>query len=100
MSRRSSFKFRLFVAGDALNSAQALANLSALCQLHLPKRHEIEVIDVFRSPKLALEAGVLMTPTLLKIAPSPGRRIVGTLSQAQPLLQALGLPEGARREAD
>jgi len=32
-----------------------------------------------------------MTPTLVKLAPSPVRRIVGTLSQVQTVLQALGL---------
>ena len=85
------FKFRLYVAGDTANSAQALANLAALCRTHLPHRHEIEVVDVFREPKRALTDGILMTPTLVKLAPSPGRRIVGTLSQTQPVLQALGL---------
>ncbi len=85
------FKFRLYVAGDALNSAQALANLTALCRAHLPDRHEIEVVDVFREPKRALAESVFMTPTLIKLAPSPARRIVGTLSQTQTVLQALGL---------
>jgi circadian clock protein KaiB len=91
MSRRAVFKFRIYVAGDALNSAQALANLTALCLKYLPDRHEIEVVDVFREPKRALADGIFMTPTLLKLAPSPVRKIVGTLSQLQPVLQALGL---------
>ena len=85
------FKFRLYVAGDALNSAQAVANLGALCRAHLTGRHEIEVVDVFREPKRALADAVFMTPTLIKLAPPPVRRIVGTLSQTQPVLQALGL---------
>lgn len=85
------FKFRLYVAGDALNSAQALANLGALCRAHLAGRHEIEVVDVFREPKRALVDGIFMTPTLVRLAPSPVRKIVGTLSQTQPVLQALGL---------
>ena len=85
------FKFRLYVAGDALNSAQALASLGALCRAHLAGRHEIEVVDVFREPKRALADGIFMTPTLVKLAPSPIRRIVGTLSRTQPVLQALGL---------
>ena len=85
------FKFRLYVAGDALNSAQSMANLTALCQAHLPGRHEIEVVDVSKDPKRALVDGIFMTPTLLKIAPSPVRMIVGTLSQTQVVLQALGL---------
>jgi circadian clock protein KaiB len=77
------FKFRLYVAGDTQNSAQAIANLTALCRAYLPDRHGIEVVDVFREPKRALADGILMTPTLVKFAPSPTRRIVGTLSQTQ-----------------
>jgi circadian clock protein KaiB len=91
MSPHDLFKFRLYVAGDALNSAQALANLTALCRAHLPDRHEIEVVDVFRDPQRALTDGVFITPTLLKLVPSPARRIVGSLSQTLPVLQALGL---------
>lgn len=91
MSRRVRFKFRLCVAGDAQKSARALANLGALCRAHLPERHDIEVVDVFREPKRALADGAFMTPTLVKLAPFPVRRIVGTLSQTPPVLQALGL---------
>ncbi len=91
MSRHAKFKFRLYVAGDAPNSAQALANLTALCLTYLPERHEIEVVDVFREPNRALADGIFMTPTLVKLAPSPVQMIVGTLSQLQPVLQALGL---------
>ena len=84
-------KFRLYVAGDALNSAQALANLTALCRAHLPDRHEIEVVDVFKEPERALADRIFMTPTLIKFAPSPVLSIVGTLSRTQTVLQALGL---------
>ena len=96
MSRRLKFKFRLYVAGEAQNSAQAVANLTAICHTYLPDRHDIEVVDVFREPKRALEDGILMTPTLIKFAPSPVRRIVGNLSQTQPVLQALGLETADR----
>jgi circadian clock protein KaiB len=97
LSRRAVFKFRLYITGGAPNSVQALANLTALCRAHLPDRHEIEVVDVFREPERALADGVVMTPTLVKLAPSPVRRIVGTLSQARSVLQALGLePSGGR----
>ena len=91
-SQSAKFKFRLYVAGDAQNSAQAVANLTALCKAYLKDRHAIEVVNVFLEPKRALADGILMTPTLLKIAPSPApRKIVGTLSQTLPVLQALGL---------
>ncbi len=95
MSRRALFKFRLYVAGDAPNSAQAVANLGALCRAHLPDRHEIEIVDVFLEPKRALADGIFLTPTLVKLAPSPVKKIIGTLSQTQIVLQALGLENAA-----
>lgn len=93
MSGHSIFKFRLYVAGDTQNSTLALANLTALCRAHLPDRHEIEIVDVLREPKRALAEGVYMTPTLVRLAPAPVRKIIGTLSQPQPVLQALGLDQ-------
>ncbi|NDP40986.1 MAG: circadian clock protein KaiB [Rhodoferax sp.] len=95
MSQAPRFKFRLYVAGDALNSAQARANLAALCRAHLAGRHEIEVVDVFNEPKRALADAIFMTPMLVKLAPLPVQTIVGTLSQTQAVLQALGLESGA-----
>jgi circadian clock protein KaiB len=89
---QGKFKFRLYVAGDAQNSAQAVANLTALCKAYLKDRHSVEVVNVFKEPKRALSDGILMTPTLVKLAPSPApTKIIGTLSQTQPVLQALGL---------
>jgi circadian clock protein KaiB len=91
MSPRTLYRFRLYIAGDTPNSTQAVANLKALCRAHLPKQHKIEIVDVFREPKRALTNGILMTPTLIKLAPAPVARIVGTLSQSEPVLRAFGL---------
>ncbi|MFC5498105.1 circadian clock KaiB family protein [Caenimonas terrae] len=87
-----TFSFRLFVAGDTPNSSQALGNLAHICDSRLPGCHEIEVVDVFREPMRALAEGILMTPTLVKLSPGPVQRIVGTLSDENTLLLALGLP--------
>ena len=95
MSARPFFKFRLYVAGDAENSVQAIANLHSICRTYAPDRHEIEIVDVLREPKRALADGIFMTPTLIKLAPGPVRRIVGTLSQTQPVLDACGMREVA-----
>ncbi len=100
MRRRVMFGFRLYVAGGTQNSARAIANLNALCRAHLLHRYEIEVVDVFRQPQRALADGIFMTPTLVKLAPSPVRRIVGTLSQTQTVLQALGLESIAASTRD
>lgn len=92
------FKFRLYIAGEAPNSLQAMANLTQLCDTHLPERHEIEIVDVLLDPKRALKESIFMTPTLVTESPYPGHRIVGTLSNTEPILQILGLGAAQRRK--
>lgn len=84
------FRFRLYIAGDALNSSQAVTNLRALCLARFPGRHAIDIVDVFAEPARALADAVFITPTLLKLAPAPARRIIGNLSQTQRVVEALG----------
>jgi circadian clock protein KaiB len=91
VTRRAVFRFRLYVAGDTRNSGQAIFNLKALCGAYLAGGHEIEIVDIVQDPERALADGIFMTPTLIRLSPSPIRRIVGTLSQTQPVLQALGI---------
>ena len=91
MKHPVSFKFSLFVAGNALNSMRARANLAALCRSHLKGRCEIEIVDVFKQPQRALAEGISMTPTLIQRAPAPERRIVGTLGDADSLFQTLAI---------
>lgn len=93
MSMHLNFEFRLYVAGDAMNSARALANLQALCRSRLDGRHTIEVVDVLNEASRALRDGIFMTPTLLKLGPGRPGKVVGTLSDTATVVQALGLPE-------
>lgn len=92
MSRAVLYTFRLYIAGNTPNSTQAKTNLGALCRSHIPGRYKIELVDVLRSPARALADGIFMTPCLVKLAPSPVRMIVGTLSHSETLLDELGLP--------
>jgi circadian clock protein KaiB len=82
---------RLYVAGSAPNSIKAIANLEAICQQHLQDGFELEVIDVLEFPLRALADGVVVTPSLAKISPSPAVRIVGNLSDRSNVLRALGI---------
>ncbi len=90
MTALSTFNLRLYVAGDAHNSVRAIANLTAICADRLKGRHRIEIIDVFGEPNRALADGIVMTPTLIRVEPSPIRRIVGTLERADIVAVALG----------
>jgi circadian clock protein KaiB len=93
MSPAINFKFRLYLSGDSPNSAEAEANLGTLCRRYLAGRFKIEIVDVAKEPNRALTDGIYMTPSLLKLAPSPVRMIVGTLSNPAVWLRSLGLTE-------
>jgi circadian clock protein KaiB len=93
MSRPPLYVFRLYVAGDTSNSAQAKLNLNAMCRKYLNGRYKIEIVDVVRHPDRALIDGIYMTPALVKLAPSPVCMIVGTLTGTAALLSGLGLTD-------
>jgi circadian clock protein KaiB len=88
---QGSYTFRLYIVAETQNSAQAIANITAICAKHLADHYEIEIVDVLREPERALAENIFMTPTLIKLKPIPILKIVGTLSQTLPVLQALGL---------
>jgi circadian clock protein KaiB len=90
-SIQAKFRFRLYLSGNTENSARAVANLAAICKSLAPGEHEIEFVDVFREPTRALEDRIFLTPTLVKLAPSPSQRITGTLSGIDAVSQVLGI---------
>ena len=83
-------RLQLYVAGRAPNSAQALTNLRAVCEEYFPDRCEVQIIDVLQDPLQAINNGILVTPTLVKLAPPPIVRIIGNLSEKERLLHSLG----------
>ena len=82
---------RLYVAGGAPNSLQAIANLEAICAQHLKNGHKLEIVDVLENPRRAMAEGVLVTPSLTKLSPQPAARVIGNLSDKARVLLALGL---------
>lgn len=82
----------LFVAGEAPNSLQARANLEAILAACSPEGAcRLKIVDVLEEPLEALEQGVLVTPTLVRLSPSPVR-ILGNLSDRERVATLLGLP--------
>ena len=87
-----AYSFHLYVAGQTERSQAAEANLRALCESRLPSGYELEVIDAIEQPGLAEEQRILATPTVVRLAPLPQRRVIGDLSDHQRAAYALGLP--------
>jgi len=81
----------LYVANGGPNSVQAVANLEAICDTHLKGNFHLEIIDILEYPTRALADGIVVTPSLTKMSPSPTARVVGNLSDTGSVLRALGL---------
>lgn len=89
--RTATWRFRLYVAGQTPRSLAAYANLRRLCEQHLPGRHEIEVIDLVRHPEMAQADEIVALPTLVRRLPTPVKRLIGDLSNADRVLLGIEL---------
>jgi len=96
----TTYCFCLYVAGRTERSQVAEANLRALCESRAPGSYNLEVIDAAERPDSAEEQRILATPTVIRTAPLPQRRVIGDLSDHRRAALALGLPDKAdiRRE--
>jgi circadian clock protein KaiB len=86
-----TFVLRLFVAGQTPSSIRAVASLRAICREYPEFEFDLQVIDVYQRPMLAVQEQIVAVPTLLKKSPLPLRRFIGDLSNRERLLTSLGL---------
>ena len=85
------WELRLYVAGNTPNSIAALSNLQHICEEHMGGRYRIEIIDLFQSPQLASGDQIVAVPTLVRRLPTPIKKIIGDLSNAERVLVGLDL---------
>jgi circadian clock protein KaiB len=85
-----SYLLRLYVAGVTARSTAAIQAVQHFCTAQLPGRYTLEVIDVHQQPELARSERIVATPTLVKYAPPPVRRLVGGFSSDSRMRSALG----------
>ncbi|MGB4499273.1 MAG: circadian clock KaiB family protein [Methylococcaceae bacterium] len=80
---------RLYVAGRAAKSLNAVSNLQALCEEYLKGRYDIEIIDLFEQPHFAEIDQIIAIPTLVRKLPEPIRKVIGDLSNKEKVLLGL-----------
>ena len=85
------WQLRLYVTDQTPNSRTALANLTEICETHLKGRYRITVVDLLKQPQLAKGDQILAVPTVVRKLPSPVRKIIGDLSNAERVLVGLDL---------
>lgn len=85
------WELRLYVAGKTAKSVAAFENLTRLCEEHLPRKYQIEVVDLLVHPQLAKGDQIVAIPTLVRKLPQPIRKVIGDLSNAERTLVGLQL---------
>lgn len=89
-------RLRLYVAGESPNSVQARSNLRAALEASLQTDVNLEVVDVLVHPERGLDDSILVTPTLIRLAPAPEQRVIGNLRDRDALLVGLGIGDAKR----
>ena len=85
------WELRLYVAGNSSNAIAAFANLQQICEKHMGGRYRIEIIDLLENPQLARGDQIIAIPTLVRRLPTPIKKIIGDLSNAERVLVGLDL---------
>lgn len=87
----AKYILRLYITGPSSRSKRALANLETIVNEVIGERYELHVIDVLENPEMAEADKIVATPTLIKIAPEPARRIIGDMSDRDKVMLALDI---------
>jgi circadian clock protein KaiB len=88
---QKAYVLRLFVTGILPNSSRAIVNIKAICNKYLKNSYELEIIDLYQLPDLAITEEIIAVPVLIKKFPLPEKRLIGDLSDTGKVLKTLDL---------
>src|SRR5690348_10242632 len=94
-AHRPKWELNVYVAGGAMRSSMAIANLERICEEHGPGRYRICIVDVLKAPERCRKDQIVAVPTVVRRAPLPERRVIGTLADTAAVAAALGLRAAA-----
>ena len=89
MAAVQTYVLQLFIAGILPNSTRAIENIKAICESHLKGRYDLEIVDIYQQPELALSEDIVALPVLIKTFPLPEERFIGDLSNTEEVLKGL-----------
>ncbi|MBA3972090.1 MAG: circadian clock protein KaiB [Bacteroidetes bacterium] len=90
-NKKKKYVLQLFVAGILPNSVRAVENINAICDKYLFDNYDLEVVDIYQQPTLALAENIVAIPVLIKKFPLPEERIIGDLSDVESVLKGFQL---------
>ncbi len=82
---------KLFVTGISPNSVRAIINIKTICEKYLKDRYDLEIIDIYQQPALAIIEEIIAIPVLIKKFPLPEERVIGDMSNTDNVLKGLHL---------
>ena len=83
-------EFKLFISGETARSEKIIADLDSFLEAKFGREYNLRIIDVIKSPHMALKDGILATPTLVKVNP-PMKKVLGNFSDIGIALEKLGI---------
>jgi circadian clock protein KaiB len=86
---RTGPTLRLFVSGHSSFTEQILKTLQQVLDNSRHRPYSLKVIDVSKHPEQAEADQITATPTLVRVWPTPVRRLVGELDDPQAILWLL-----------
>ena len=86
-----TIKLRLYVVDNSRSAAKAVNDLKNFLEENFSGCYDLKVIDVLEEPHLAEKENILATPTVIKTAPDPEKRIIGDLSDGDKIRRGLSV---------
>jgi circadian clock protein KaiB len=101
---KPTYVLQIFVAGEKGRSRLAVENLKKICEKELSGQYKIEVVDVSKNPRAAVENNLTALPAVFRTLPSPVRKFVGNWANEDHELVGLDLitqdkPKPAKRSS-
>ncbi len=85
------YTLRLYVAGMNTKSKQAIENITKICEENLKGRYNLQIIDIYQQPSLAVGEQIIAAPTLIKKLPLPLRKFIGNMENREKIIVGLDL---------
>lgn len=85
------FILQLFVTGMSATSMKAIENVKRFCEQYLEGMYELEIIDLYKHPEIAKQQEIVFSPSLVKQFPLPRKTLIGSFSDTQRVIKALGI---------
>jgi circadian clock protein KaiB len=89
------YTFLLYITGKRQKTLVLIEALKGFLRERFKDQYSLEIIDVLEDPRRAEEDMILATPTLVKSAPLPIRKIIGDFRNSQDLFALLNSTDHA-----